>query len=147
MHQVGGRVIISRRASAMSRNRRVGSFCRHRRRSDRTAEGVAGGSTAQSGSVLSTLLSTATVVSPLNTRGRSASRRGPPERPDVRAAVYRLPLRLSGLMYPAVPSNMPSAVRPTEIVGECNGSAPGALPTIAFASPKSRTFTTPSGRI
>ena len=59
-----------------------------------------------------------------------------------------LPAACSGLMYAAVPRMMPVPVMCAGlvIVGECDTSGRLAAGSIAFASPKSSTFTVPSGR-
>ena len=58
------------------------------------------------------------------------------------------PRACSGLMYAAVPRICPARVDSTVIVGESAGNPPLPAPVpIAFASPKSSTFTCPSGVI
>jgi hypothetical protein len=74
----------------------------------------------------------------------------PNDHTSVRSSTG-LPLACSGDMYAAVPRTMPCMVPAGDVsVGEFIGSAVGSLTrpvaSIALASPKSRTFTVPSGR-
>ena len=57
------------------------------------------------------------------------------------------PRACSGLMYAAVPRIIPACVACSECVGDLDrlGDEPAAG-SVAFAKPKSRTFTVPSGR-
>ena len=57
----------------------------------------------------------------------------------------RFPRACSGLMYAAVPRMIPARVAATLIVGDCDGSPSDGSSPSAFASPKSSTFTLPSG--
>jgi hypothetical protein len=58
-----------------------------------------------------------------------------------------LPAACSGDMYAAVPRMMPASVACNDSVGETIAFALDSLAgSSAFASPKSSTFTTPSGR-
>ena len=86
---------ISSRASPMSRSRRFGSFSRHRASRRLIDAGVVAGSAVQSGS----RVRTAARTSLIGVAGKSGPARehlveDEPERPDVRALVYRLAPRL-----------------------------------------------------
>jgi hypothetical protein len=60
----------------------------------------------------------------------------------------RWPRACSGLMYAAVPRITPNCVKAGVVmVGDCESSGDKAsVGSVAFASPKSSTFTGPSGR-
>ena len=73
------------------------------------------------------------------------------ERPDVAALVRRSPRACSGRMYAAVPRIIaaPVVIAGDVIVGDIDSARAdmvAATGSIAFASPKSSTFTVPSGR-
>ena len=69
--------------------------------------------------------------------------------PKAQTSVRRsttLPRACSGDMYAAVPITTPARVAAAVIVGECVASGEDRSTVIAFARPKSRTLTLPSGR-
>ena len=69
--------------------------------------------------------------------------------PKAQTSVRRstaLPRACSGDMYAAVPMTTPARVAAAVIVGECVASGEDRSAVIAFARPKSRTLTLPSGR-
>ena len=111
-------------------------------------EGVFAGSAVQSGTSFSTAASTCDVVSPPNTcRPVSISRSTTPNAQRSLRLSTALPAACSGDMYAAVPRMMPACVACIDSVGEFIAFAldPPAG-SIAFAKPKSSTFTVPSGR-
>ncbi len=131
----------ARRRSPMSRTRSFGSFRRQRRRNVSSAEGMSGGKAVQSGSVVNTAAMVSDESPPGNGRRpvSVSNSTHPNAQMSVRLSTDR-PRACSGLMYAAVPTTAcAAAVR----VGSC-----GPLPdgSSAFARPKSRTFTVPSGR-
>ena len=133
------------RASPMSRSRCLGSFCRQRCNSTRTRSGVAAGSSVQSGSARSTVASVSVTDSPRNAIWPVSISYS--THPNAQMSARRstgLPFACSGDMYAAVPSRTPACVAIRLIVGEVKMSIDAASPSIAFAKPKSRTFTASS---
>ena len=131
----------------MSRRRCFGSFSRQRCSRRRTLAGVACGSAVQSGSRSRMAATRSETVSPAK---REAARQhfvqDAPERPDVRTLVDGLPACLLGAhvrggaeddAVPRAAERSPSATASTSIRSRRLSAA--------LASPKSSTFTSPSG--
>ena len=139
----------SSRASPIALSRLRGSFWRHRRSNRRTDGGTSAGSTLKSGSVLSTDARTSEMSSPSNARRPvSISYRTTPNAQMSARLSTLLPFACSGAMYAAVPRIMPICVACAVTVGELIASTRDVpAGSIAFARPKSRTFTVPSARI
>ena len=140
---------IWNRASAASRSLRLGSFCKQRRSRDRTTLGVSAGSAAHSGSVFNTSLITSTALVPSNARRPVSISYSTQPKAQISARLSTaLPRACSGAMYAAVPRIIPARViAGVVIVGDIDtlGDDP-ATGSIAFAMPKSSTFTVPSVR-
>ena len=139
----------SSRTSDASAIRRRQSLSRQRRSNLRTAAGVSVGKSVQSGSLLRTAAITCATSSP--SKGRRAvnisSNTTPNAHRSLRLSIT-FPAACSGLMYAAVPMMTPRSVKAgLVIVGASASTAPSlaASESSAFASPKSRTFTVPSG--
>jgi hypothetical protein len=139
----------SRAAVAASDRRLRRSFSRHRLSTLRMPAGTSGGSARQSGSSFSTDAIACETVSPSNARRpvSISNRTAPNAHRSVRRSTGR-PAACSGLMYAAVPRITPAAVicAGEVIVGDVAPPADETTESIAFARPKSRTFTSPSGR-
>jgi hypothetical protein len=111
--------------------------------------GTEGGSASQAGSLLMTFASVSATSSPPNARRPVSISNSTAPKAQMSARLSTvLPRAGSGAMYAAVPRIIPACViAGVVMVGDCVmlGDEPaGAF--IAFASPKSRTFTAPSAR-
>ena len=127
-----------------------GSFCRHARSSLADARRDVGGQRVQSGSRSSTRASVSETSSPAKGRvAREHLVQHAAERPDVGALVDRLPARLlrAHVRGRAENQRRPRVIAGVVIVGDCeHARRRRAVGSSAFASPKSSTFTVPSGR-
>ena len=132
----------------MSRSRSRASLIRQRCRHSSTVGGSAG-SAVQSGSDLMTSASVSDTSSPSKARRpvSSSNSTHPKAQMSARLSTGR-PRACSGLMYAAVPSSIPIWVSAGLVmVGESDPPDDTAVAgSNAFASPKSRIFTVPSGR-
>ena len=139
-------VSMTSAAARMSAGRRPGSFSRQRRRSSRILAGVFGGRAFQSGSCSTTSATVSSTDSASNARlpvSNSYSRQ-PNAQTSVRLSIVS-PRACSGLMYGGVPRTCPARVSAGVAVFCSDNRRRSSLPQIALASPKSSTFTRPSG--
>ncbi len=133
---------------AASVTRRVRSLSRHRWMRVRIREGTDGGSAFQSGWFFNTFANVSDMVSPSKARFPVSISKSTHPNAQVSARLSTgLPRACSGDMYAAVPSMTPGCVacgnRAADIVALLLDADGGSS---ALAKPKSRTFTTPSGR-
>ena len=144
---VPGFVDLESRVADVPQADACGSFSRQRRSSRRIASGVARRQRRQSGSRVRIAAIVSDIVSPSNARAPvSISYSTTPERPDVGALVHRPAPRLLGAHVGGRPQNHARACRHASASATAIASAPRASPDrSAFASPKSSTFTVPSG--
>ncbi len=135
------------RASPMSRSRRRTSRSRHRSSSARRYGGVAAGSASHGGSSRMTAAMISVADVPSNTRRPDSisNRTTPNDQISARRSTAR-PRACSGDMYAAVPRMTPASVASSNSVGEADTSGTSVPVTMARASPKSSTLTTPSPR-
>ena len=134
---------------AISGRRQRRSFTRQRRRSRRTAGGVEPGRPEKSGSASMTRASTSATSPPLNARVPVSISKSTQPNAQISARLSTgLPRACSGAMYAAVPRIIPARViAGVVIVGDIDTlDKDPAAGSVAFARPKSRTFTAPSGR-
>jgi hypothetical protein len=127
----------------------LGFFCRQARITCTTRGGIDAGNRCQFGSTFITLPSVSAMSSPSNARVpvSNSNRTAPNAQMSARLSTV-LPRACSGDMYAAVPRIIPACVMAgVVIVGACD--RPGDIApagSIAFAKPKSSTFTVPSDR-
>ena len=136
------------RTSPADCRRVLTSFCRQRRSSFGIDGGRFAGNRAQSGSRCSTRDRISGTSSPSNARRPASISKSTHPNAQISARLSTvLPRACSGDMYAAVPRIIPACVACSDSVGDIDALA-AAAPTgsIAFARPKSRTFTVPSAR-
>ena len=134
---------ISMRASAMWWKRRPGSFSRQRRTARRTPAGTVGGKRFQSGARSRMAASVSAVVAAPNAaRPVNISYNTQPKAQTSLRLSRLWPRACSGLMYAGVPAITPSRVGALVTVGAVPAASGSGA--IAFARPKSSTFTVPA---
>ena len=136
------------RASPIACSRCLRSFVRQRRTSLRMEAGVLAGSASQSGSSFSTVAKVSgDRVAPERPCARQHLVQHRAKGPDIRAPVGRVAAGLLRRHVRRRAQDHAHACGPQRQRGRVGGSALGIGSSIAFARPKSSTFTTPSGVI